>query len=58
MENLLSPDLIVVGGGVSKSWEKFLPLLHLRAPIVPAALRNRAGIVGAAWLASQEEPQE
>jgi polyphosphate glucokinase len=55
VENLLSPDLIVVGGGVSKSWEKFLPLLHLRAPIVPAALRNRAGIVGAAWLASQEE---
>ncbi|PJI93451.1 polyphosphate--glucose phosphotransferase [Luteimicrobium subarcticum] len=51
VEDLLSPDLVVVGGGVSKHWDKFLPLLHLRAPIVPASLRNRAGIVGAAALA-------
>jgi polyphosphate glucokinase len=55
VEDLLSPDLIVIGGGVSKSWEKFVPLLHLRAPVVPAALRNRAGIVGAAWLAAQPD---
>ena len=40
VENLLWPDLIVVGGGVSKKAEKFLPLLHLRAPIVAAQLRN------------------
>jgi polyphosphate glucokinase len=52
LEDLLWPDLIVVGGGVSKNHEKFLPLLHLRAPIVPAQLRNAAGIVGAATLAS------
>lgn len=52
IEDLLWPDLIIVGGGVSKKSEKFLPLLHLRAPIVPAQLRNSAGIVGAAWLAS------
>ncbi len=45
------PDLIVVGGGVSKESEKFLPLLKLKTPIVPAKLRNAAGIVGAAWLA-------
>jgi polyphosphate glucokinase len=51
VENLLWPDLIVVGGGVSKKAEKFLPLLHLRAPIVAAQLENTAGIVGAAWLA-------
>lgn len=51
VENLLWPDLIVVGGGVSKKADKFLPLLHLRAPIVPAQLENAAGIVGAAWLA-------
>ncbi|WP_298456851.1 polyphosphate--glucose phosphotransferase [uncultured Cellulomonas sp.] len=53
VEDLLWPDLIVVGGGVSKHHEKFLPLLHLRAPIVPAQLRNAAGIVGAAALAAR-----
>lgn len=53
IEDLLWPDLIVVGGGVSKKHRKFLPLLHLRAPIVPAELRNNAGIVGAAVLASE-----
>ncbi|WNB84500.1 polyphosphate--glucose phosphotransferase [Cellulomonas sp. ATA003] len=53
VEDLLWPDLIVVGGGVSKHHAKFLPLLHLRAPIVPAQLRNAAGIVGAAALAAR-----
>ena len=53
LEDLLWPDLIVVGGGVSKNHAKFLPLLHLRAPIVPAQLRNAAGIVGAAALAAR-----
>jgi len=57
VENLLWPDLIVVGGGVSRKAEKFLPLLHLRAPIVAAQLENRAGIVGAAWLACHEAGQ-
>jgi polyphosphate glucokinase len=51
IELLFSPDLIIVGGGVSKSHEEFLPLLTLQAPIVPALLRNNAGIVGAAALA-------
>lgn len=51
VEDLLSPDLIVVGGGVSKHAERYLPLLHLRAPIVAAQLGNAAGIVGAAWSA-------
>ncbi|QTE28422.1 polyphosphate--glucose phosphotransferase [Pengzhenrongella sicca] len=53
LEDLLWPDLIVVGGGVSKNHAKFLPLLHLRAPIVPAQLRNAAGIVGVAALAAR-----
>ncbi len=53
VEDLLWPDLIVVGGGVSKRSEKFLPLLQLRTPIVPATLRNEAGIVGAALLAAE-----
>ena len=52
VEDVLWPDLIVVGGGVSKKAAKFLPLLHLRAPIVAAQLQNSAGIIGAAWLAS------
>lgn len=51
VEDLLWPDLIIVGGGVSKKAEKFLPLLHTRAPIVPAQLKNDAGIIGAAWQA-------
>lgn len=51
LESLFWPDLIVVGGGVSKKAEKFLPLLDLRTPIVPAKLLNDGGIVGAAWQA-------
>jgi polyphosphate glucokinase len=52
VEDLLWPDLLVVGGGVSRKADKFLPLLHLRAPIVAAQLANSAGIIGAAWLAT------
>jgi polyphosphate glucokinase len=51
LERLFSPDLIIVGGGVSKKSEKFLPLLHTRARIVAARLENEAGIVGAALAA-------
>jgi polyphosphate glucokinase len=51
LEFIFSPDLFVVGGGVSKHHEHFLPLLKLRAPIVPAVHRNNAGILGAAALA-------
>jgi len=53
LERLFSPDLFVVGGGVSKRYDEYLPLLDLRTPIVPAALRNNAGIVGAARLAAE-----
>jgi polyphosphate glucokinase len=51
VDMLLSPELIVVGGGVSKQHQKFLPLLKLRSRIIPATLRNAAGIIGAAALA-------
>jgi polyphosphate glucokinase len=51
VEALIWPDLIVVGGGVSKKSDKFLPLLSLNSDIVPAKLQNQAGIIGAAWLA-------
>lgn len=52
VEALIWPDLIVVGGGVSKKADKFLPKLKLKTEIVPAKLLNTAGIVGAAWLAA------
>lgn len=52
LEMLLSPDLIVVGGGISKRADEFLPLLDLDTEIVPATLRNKAGVVGAALFAS------
>jgi polyphosphate glucokinase len=48
MERLISPDFIILGGGVSKKHEKFITLLNLQAEVVPAQLLNEAGIVGAA----------
>lgn len=51
IEFLFSPDLFVVGGGVSKNAGDFLPLLDLKTPIVPAIHRNNSGIIGAASLA-------
>jgi polyphosphate glucokinase len=52
VEFLFSPDLFVVGGGISKRSEDFLPLLDLRTPLVTANLKNNAGIVGAALQAA------
>jgi len=54
LEALLWPDLIVIGGGVSKKSDKFLPLLQTRAETVPAQLLNEAGIVGAAVVTGHE----
>jgi polyphosphate glucokinase len=52
LEALLSPDLFIIGGGISKRADKFVPLLTgIRARIVPAAMLNDAGIVGAAMRA-------
>jgi polyphosphate glucokinase len=49
MEALLSPQLFIIGGGISKQSEKFVPrLTGIRARVVPAAMLNDAGIVGAA----------
>ena len=49
VEALLSPGLIIIGGGISRKAQKFVPLLTgLRAKVVPAGLQNEAGIVGAA----------
>jgi len=51
LESLFSPDLFILGGGVSKKHRKFLPLLSTQAEVVPAELLNEAGIVGAALAA-------
>jgi polyphosphate glucokinase len=54
LEGLISPDLFIIGGGVSSKSDKFLPLItNLRARIVPAAMHNNAGIVGAALAAAR-----
>jgi polyphosphate glucokinase len=52
LEALLSPDLIIIGGGISKDYARFLPRLRIRAEVVPAELFNDAGIVGAALATS------
>ena len=48
LERLMWPDLFILGGGASKKFDKFLPMLNVRAEVVPAMLKNEAGIVGAA----------
>ncbi|OZM74598.1 polyphosphate glucokinase [Amycolatopsis antarctica] len=53
LENLIWPDLFIVGGGVSKKAEKWVPLLDIRTPVVVASLQNNAGIVGAAAAAAE-----
>jgi polyphosphate glucokinase len=57
VEALFSPDLFVVGGGVSKDADRWVPLLTLQTPVRPAQLLNNAGIVGAA-MASAERRTE
>ncbi len=47
------PELIILGGGGSKKFEKFAPYLTLDCPIVPATMRNQAGIIGAALHAEE-----
>jgi polyphosphate glucokinase len=54
VEDLLWPELFIVGGGISRKAEKFLPLLDLRTPIVAAQLLNHAGIIGAGYWAAQQ----
>ncbi len=55
LEKLFSPDLIVVGGGVSKHAREFIPLIEIDTEIISATLRNTAGIVGAAALAADKK---
>jgi len=54
MEKLFWPDLFIIGGGISKQSEKYVPLLKIETPVIPAQLLNEAGIVGAALAARSE----
>ncbi|MFF5182491.1 polyphosphate--glucose phosphotransferase [Streptomyces sp. NPDC000345] len=57
VEMLFSPELFIIGGGVSRKSEKFLPYIEgIKAEIVPAQLQNNAGIVGAAMRAAEKSP--
>ena len=56
INRILWPDLIILGGGVSKNADKFIPRLTCRVPVVPALLRNEAGIVGAALFVVEHPP--
>jgi polyphosphate glucokinase len=53
IDRILWPSLIILGGGVSRNADEFVPLLTIRPPIVPATLRNDAGTVGAAMAAAE-----
>lgn len=53
MEVLFTPDLFIIGGGVSKKQEKFLPRLTVETEVIPAELLNDAGIIGAALAANE-----
>jgi len=55
IEKLFSPQLFIIGGGVSKRAERFVPRLTVRAEVIPAKLLNDAGIVGAAMAADERE---
>jgi polyphosphate glucokinase len=57
VEKLFTPDLFVVGGGISKNAERWVPLLDLNTPVKPAQLLNNAGIVGAAMAAYEKFTQ-
>jgi len=54
IDRLFSPNLFILGGGVSKNPDRFIPFLTVRVAVVPAQLRNDAGIVGAAMFAAEQ----
>ena len=58
MDALFNPDLFIIGGGVSRKAEKFLPAVQslVKVPIVPALLQNQAGLIGAAIVAAESAP--
>ena len=56
IDTLMWPNLMILGGGVSKNADRFIPRLTVRPPVVAAQLRNDAGIIGAAIVAAEGPP--
>ena len=54
LEILFSPDLFIIGGGVSKKHDRFIPFIEVKTPIVPTTLLNDSGIIGATLAAAHE----
>lgn len=57
MEELVWPDLFIIGGGASKKFERYFSQIEVKAELVPAQLRNEAGIIGAALAAAGARPR-
>ena len=57
IDKLMWPNLMILGGGVSKAPDRFIPRLSVRCPVVAAALRNDAGIIGAAIVAMERSTE-
>jgi len=55
VELIISPDLIILGGGTSKKWEQFKHVINIETPVIKAELMNHAGIIGAAVASIKEE---
>ncbi len=53
LDRLFNPDLLILGGGISRKWERIGPLVDVDVEIVPAEFENEAGIVGAAMVATR-----
>ena len=58
IQQLVWPNLIILGGGVSKSADKFIPRLTVKCEVVAAELRNDAGIIGAAVVAAESRVED
>jgi polyphosphate glucokinase len=56
VELIVSPDLIILGGGTSKDFDQFKDYIKIETPVVPAELQNYAGIIGAAMAAYKKKP--
>ena len=58
VELIIAPDLIILGGGASKDFDQFKECITIETPVIPAELRNQAGIVGAAAAAMHQAQKE
>lgn len=58
VELIISPDLIIIGGGTSKHFDEFKHLITIETPVIPAELKNHAGIIGAAAAALHQAPRD